>query len=283
MDQDGFLNILIAEDNDVSREMMAAVLRTQGYKVHGAIDGESAIKVVHDREIDLAIVDLSMAPTGGFEFVRYLIVKGKKIPVVIITANESSDVLTTASSLGVAKVIQKPVEPDRLLHTVQRILQRFGHAPATSQMVVKTHSKTHTPEQLMARAIELAEKNLKGKRGGPFGAVVADKEGRILGEGVSGKTGRVDPTAHAEVMAIRRAADKLGQSDLSECILYCSSEPTMMGHALILSVGIKKVYYGLSHDEVGQIKALVNPTPPAFTQLGHDEALAMFKAWQAQK
>jgi guanine deaminase len=281
MAQDGFINILVAEDNDVSREMMAGLLRAQGYVVHGAINGESAIKVIQDRDIDLAIVDLNMAPTGGFEFVRYLVVKGLKIPVVIITANESSDILMTASSLGVAKVIQKPVEPDRLIQTVQRILQRHGFNP--KPVAVESRSTKFSPEDIMKRAIELAEKNAKSKRGGPYGAIVTDAEGKILGEGVSGKTSRVDPTAHAEVMAIRKAADRLGKSDLSECILYCSSEPTMMGQALIISVGIQQVYYGLSHEELGQIKTTANTTQPVYTQLGHEAALEMYKAWKARK
>ena len=104
MAEQGFINILVAEDNEVSREMMAGVLRAQGYRVYGAIDGESAIKVVEDRTIDLAIVDINMAPKGGFEFVKYLVVKGIDVPVVLITGDESSHILVEATQLGVAKI-----------------------------------------------------------------------------------------------------------------------------------------------------------------------------------
>ena len=283
MSEEGFINILIAEDNDVSREMMAGVLRNQGYRIYGAIDGESAIKVVEDRPIDLAFVDVNMTPRGGFEFVKYLVVKGINLPVILVTANDSSDLLMEATALGVQRIIQKPVQPELLIQIAQRLLKQKGLNPKPIA-VTATDSK-FTPDDLMKRAIQLADKNAKSKRGGPFGAIVADKDGRILGEGMNGITSRVDPTAHAEVMAIRNAADKLGRADLSDCILYCSSQPTMMGKALIASVGIGKVYYGLSHDEVASIhdKPKASPASTDYVQLAHDDALEMFKNWENQK
>ena len=75
-------------------------------------------------------------------------------------------------------------------------------------------------------------------------------------------------------MAIRRAAERLNQTSLKDCVLYCSSEPTKIGQALVESVGITKVYYGLSHDDVGQVHM---PASPVYEQLFRDEAVAMFK------
>jgi guanine deaminase len=283
MTQDSFITILIAEDNDVSRDMMSSILRTQGYKVYGAIDGESAIKVIQERDVDLALVDINMAPTGGFEFVKYLVVRGIDLPVVVITGDNSSDMLLEASSLGVVRVIQKPIRPDMLLQTVTRILKKRGLNP--TPLAVQGHSAAHPPEQLMARAIELADKNAAQQRGRPFGAIVADARGKILGEGVNGKNSRIDPTAHAEVMAIRQAAERLQDGDLSECVLYCSSEPTLIGQALILSVGIKKVYYGLNHDELREISGTkpADQQKPEYIQIGQEEARTMMQKWQAQK
>jgi tRNA(Arg) A34 adenosine deaminase TadA/CheY-like chemotaxis protein len=255
--------------------MMAGILRAQGYRVLGAIDGESAIKVVEDHAVDLALVDINMAPSGGFEFVKYLVIKGLDIPVVIITGDDSTHVLMESNALGVRRVLQKPVEPDRLIQTVQRLLKRKGINPAP--LAVTAHDTIFIPEALMARAIDLADKNAAAKKGGPFGAIVTDKDGRILGEGTSGLTSRVDPVAHAEVMAIRKASEKLGSADLSNCVLYCSSEPTMMGKALIASVGIKKVYYGLSHKDTG---ANENPAAPDYIQMAQADALKMFRHWK---
>lgn len=278
MMQSPSINILIAEDNDVSRDLMASVLRMQGYTVYGAISGETAIKVVNDRSIDMALVDINMSPTGGFEFVKYLKTRGLDVPVVIITADESSDVLTAASSLGVMRVMQKPVEPQRLIQLVEQVLKRRGLG---KPLAVEMYESEHAPEELMARAIELADKNAQAKKGGPFGAVVADCDGKILGEGVGGVISRIDPTAHAEVMAIRKAAEKLGQSDLSSCTLYCSSEPTMMGKALIASVGIETVYFGLSQRDMGEIYKHTVPVDPEYRQLRRDEALGMFTRWKS--
>ncbi len=280
MAEGDFINILIAEDNEVSREMMAGVMRAQGYRVYGAVDGGSAIKVVEDRMIDLAIVDINMAPIGGFDFIRHLVVKGMDIPVVIVTGDESSHILVEATALGVSQVIQKPVDAEKLAQLTHRILRRKGLNPRP--LAVAAHDTKFSPAEIMKKAIALAEKNAKARNGGPFAAIVVDNEGRILGEGVSGAASRADPTAHAEVMAIRRAASLLGRSDLSDCVLYCSSEPTMIGKALIASVGVVKVYYGLGADEARSIHK-DQQVKTEYTQLCHGEALEVYKNWRAQK
>lgn len=282
------ISILVAEDNEISRELMCAVLKGQGYAVIPATDGEDAIQKVKQQDIDLALVDLNMEPKGGFEFVKYLVVHGISLPVVIVTADDSSDILMRANDLGVSRVLQKPVEPDRLTGTVQRILKRHGHN--LNFIASEMRTDKYTPDQLIQRAIELAERNAKTRNGGPFGAVVANLDGEILGEGVNGITSRVDPTAHAEIMAIRQAAEKLGKSDLENCVLYCSSEPTMMGQALIISVGIKQVYYGLSHKDIKDIRekeaavrdSFSGKTTPdvSYTQISHVHAMTMFERWQ---
>ncbi|MCB1721278.1 MAG: response regulator [Rhodospirillales bacterium] len=275
MSEDSFINVLVAEDNEVSRNMMTGILQAQGYNVLGAVDGESAIRVVEDNLVDIALVDINMAPTGGFEFMKYVVSKGLKIPVVIITGDDSADLLTEASSLGVAKVIQKPVQPDRLLQTVQRILKRQGLNPAP--LAVEGHTIRYSAEELMDQTIELAADNARRGRGGPYAALVATKEGQILGTGANGLAARVDPTAHAEVMAIRKAVEKTGRDDLSDCILYCSSQPTRVGEALIASVGIGQVYFGLSHEDTGQIKTHKQAAQPEYHQLCAAHALEMFK------
>lgn len=285
------ITILVAEDNAVSRELMSAVLKTQGYQVVGVADGQEAIAAVEEGHIDLALVDLNMAPTGGFEFVRYMILNGISVPVVIVTADESSDVLLLANELHVTRILQKPVEPDRLLNVVAQVLKKYGFAP--KPLAVDAYETKFTPEQLMQRAVELAERNGRSRKGGPFGAVVANETGEILGEGVNGITSRVDPTAHAEIMAIRQTAEKLGRANLEDCILYCSSEPTMMGHALIASVGIRKVYFGLNHKEINSIRSQDakaraeieghTPREAEYIQLGHDHAKKVLERWEAQE
>ncbi len=279
MDESTNINILIAEDNEITRELMSSILKIQGYNIIPAIDGGDAISAIDKNIIDVALVDLNMEPKGGFEFVKHLIKKNINIPVIIITADNSSDVLLRASELNIKRVLQKPVEPDRIVSVVQQVLKKYGHH--TNQNV-RTYKTSYTPEQLMQRAIEIAERNAKMLKGGPFGAVISNDKGEVLGEGANGITSRIDPTAHAEIMAIRKAAEKLGKSDLSDCTLYCSSQPTMMGQALINSVGIKQIYYGISHEDINDLRAAQfhNAEKPKYTQLGHNNAMTMFKRWQ---
>lgn len=84
-----------------------------------------------------------------------------------------------------------------------------------------------TPAALMRRAIALADENVRSGRGGPFGAVVA-RDGVILGEGANAVTTSNDPTAHAEVVAIRNACRALGDFRLAGCEVYASCEPCPM-------------------------------------------------------
>ncbi len=273
------ISILVAEDNDISRELMCKILQVNGYNTIEAIDGDEAINAVSRHSIDLALVDLNMEPRGGFEFVKYLVTSGVKIPVIIVTADTSSDILLLANELGVQRVLQKPVDPDKLKHIVEQTLKRNGHV--LDVMGRATIETKFSHEDLLRKAISIAERNVAGQKGGPFGAVVADDEGLILGEGANGITSRLDPMAHAEVLAIRKAAEKLGQLNLDGCVLYCSSEPTMVGQALIRSVGITDVYFGLSHDDINEMYERERDIPDTkYTKICHDEAMMMFKSWQ---
>ena len=274
------VNILIAEDNEISRELMDRVLKTQGYTTTPVTDGGEAIEAIQNNDIDLALVDLNMEPKGGFDFIIHLMANAIQLPVIIITADDSSDVLTRASDLGVTRVLQKPVEPERLLMVTHNVLKRFGHNLST--LGSEVHETRYTPDDLMQRAIDLADRNAQSKKGGPFGAVIANRDGEILGEGTNGISSRIDPTAHAEIMAIRKAAEKLGRAELSDCVLYCSGEPTMMGRALITSVGITQVYYGLAHADISEVctREKKDFVTTEFTQIRQHDALKMFKRWQ---
>ena len=83
-------------------------------------------------------------------------------------------------------------------------------------------------EQFMRRAIQLAQKGADENLGGPFGCVVV-KDGEIVGEGSNQVTSTNDPTAHAEVVAIRAACENLGSFQLDGCTIYTSCEPCPMG------------------------------------------------------
>ncbi|MFR9602960.1 MAG: nucleoside deaminase [Rikenellaceae bacterium] len=99
-----------------------------------------------------------------------------------------------------------------------------------------------TKEELMRRAIELSVENVKSG-GGPFGAVIA-RDGEIVASGVNRVTSNNDPTAHAEVSAIRSACEKLGTFNLEGCEIYTSCEPCPMCLGAIYWARLSRMYYG---------------------------------------
>ena len=109
----------------------------------------------------------------------------------------------------------------------------------------------------MNRYMELAKRNaeegINRGEGGPFGAVIIDKEGHIISNGNNQVIKNNDPTAHAEIVAIREACKKLNTYDLSDYILYTSCEPCPMCLSAIIWANIKEVYYGCTKEDAGEI------------------------------
>lgn len=104
---------------------------------------------------------------------------------------------------------------------------------------------TSSREEWMKAAIKLAVHNVQSGRGGPFGALVV-KDGSIVATGVNSVTGTNDPTAHAEVLAIRAACEALGDFQLQGCELYASCEPCPMCLGAIYWARLSAYYYGCS-------------------------------------
>ena len=104
----------------------------------------------------------------------------------------------------------------------------------------------------MQTAIELATQNVLSAHGGPFGAVVV-KHGKIIGRGVNEVTHLCDPTAHAEVQAIREACKTLGTFQLDDCEIYTSCEPCPMCLGAIYWARPKGIYYACSQHEAAKI------------------------------
>lgn len=106
--------------------------------------------------------------------------------------------------------------------------------------------------EFMKIAKDLASDNLRTNEGGPFGACVV-KNGVIIGRGKNQVLSSNDPTAHAEVMAIRDACKNISSYDLSECELYTSCYPCPMCLSAIIWSNIKKVYYGNTKEDAKNI------------------------------
>jgi len=104
----------------------------------------------------------------------------------------------------------------------------------------------------MLRAIKLSAERMRQNAGGPFGAVIV-KDGRIIAEGWNEVTSTNDPTAHAEVGAIRAACAKLGAFSLAGCDIYTSCEPCPMCLAAIYWARLDRIYFASSREEAAAI------------------------------
>ena len=108
-------------------------------------------------------------------------------------------------------------------------------------------------DYVMKLAIEEARRTMNENKGGPFGAVITDKDGNIISVASNLVLESHDPTAHAEIMAIRKASEILGTHDLYECILYATGYPCPMCLSAIVWANIKKVYYATNLTDAEEI------------------------------
>ncbi len=143
----------------------------------------------------------------------------------------------------------------------------------------------------MRQTISLAVENVK-MGGGPFGAVIV-KGDEVVATGANRVTPDNDPTAHAEISAIRAACKKLGTFDLSGCVIYTSCEPCPMCLGAIYWAHLDKIYYGANqHDAAAvnfddsfiykELELAPEKRHKPVENILHDEAQAPFDAWRAK-
>lgn len=144
--------------------------------------------------------------------------------------------------------------------------------------------------KFMKMAIALSKKNVEKAMGGPFGAVLV-KDGKVIAKSANRVTTTNDPTAHAEIVAIRIASKKLNSFDLSDCVIYTSCEPCPMCLGAIYWSRISKIYYAnTKHDaaEIGfddkfiydELDLPVEKRKLPVVQLLRNEAIEAFNEWQ---
>ncbi|MFT5142662.1 MAG: guanine deaminase [Rhodothermales bacterium] len=143
---------------------------------------------------------------------------------------------------------------------------------------------------LMRQAIELAHKNVASNLGGPFAALVT-RGGEVIASGTNRVTSANDPTAHAEIVAIRNACAALDSFQLTGCDLYTTCEPCPMCLGAIYWARPDRVFYAAGRDDASQagfddgyIYREINRSPAErdifMQQALRDEALSIFAAWQ---
>jgi guanine deaminase len=145
----------------------------------------------------------------------------------------------------------------------------------------------------MRLAVCEAWKGMNGNEGGPFGAAVVLK-GRVISRAHNEVLKSKDPTAHAEILAIRRASKKLGRFELSDCIIYTTCEPCPMCLAAIHWAHIKTFYFGCTKEDAARIRfddsaiyRAIKGDAEAPQIIGipmqREECLELFEAWEAKK
>jgi CheY-like chemotaxis protein len=117
--------VLVVEDNDFVRMQIVSFLKEAGYATLEATDGNEALDAMN-KEVSLAVVDVRMEPMGGFDFITMLKAEGYSIPILLSTGDQDSELLARAGKLGVATVLMKPVQKDRLVSMVGRLIERGG-------------------------------------------------------------------------------------------------------------------------------------------------------------
>ena len=148
---------------------------------------------------------------------------------------------------------------------------------------------TEQDKEFMRRAIWLAQNGIDRSDGGPFGAVVV-KNGEIVAEGNNRVTSTNDPTAHAEIVAIRAACEKLGDFQLDDCVLYTSCEPCPMCLGAIYWARPARVFYACTREDAArigfddefiyeEIEKNFEHRQMKLVNLMRDEGLTVFENW----
>ena len=144
-------------------------------------------------------------------------------------------------------------------------------------------------DRFMRRAVALSDRGMRGGLGGPFGAVIA-KDGVIVAEGCNQVTSRNDPSAHAEIVAIRAACRRLGTFRLTGCAIYASAEPCPMCLGAIYWARLDRLVYANTRADAAAIgfddrffhEELAKPAAARALPTVHaprEDALAVFRAW----
>jgi len=148
---------------------------------------------------------------------------------------------------------------------------------------------TDIDRQFMRKAIRLAQKGMDSNSGGPFGAVVV-KNGVVVGEGYNCVTSENDPTAHAEIIAIREACKNLKTFQLDDCVIYTSCEPCPMCLGAIYWARPKKVFYACTRQDAAdaefddqfiydELELPMNERKVDFENIDRDEGRHVFEKW----
>lgn len=217
------------------------------------------------------------------------------------TGNNKKATKTSASAIVKGSAKAFPTSPTKAVASVKTSMvaqaaangkkkPANNNASAAAAAAVKQHQQDEQDREFLRRAINLSQEHMRGGAGGPFGAIVV-KDGEVVAEGWNQVTSTNDPTAHGEVVAIRRACAKLKTFSLKGCALYTSCEPCPMCLASIYWARLDRIVFANTRDQakaIGFDDAYIYdeiPLPIDKRAIPHrhmplDEAWAVFQEFQ---
>jgi guanine deaminase len=279
--------VLVLEPNDITRKLIVSILTKAGYTTAEAAKSDDAVELLA-RKPNLVIMDVEGDGADSFGFLKKMQKDHSKVPLVALAESGDRDSLQQRINLPRVTFLDKPVNPLMVLSTVENSLladAAQGAVAATGDTDVDLKRK-----QFMRRAIDLSQQKMDENCGGPFGAVIV-KGGQIVGEGWNCVTSTNDPTAHAEMVAIRNAAANTKNFKLEGCEIYTSCEPCPMCLAAIYWARIDKIFYANHREDAERIGfddaflyaeialAENKRSLPAYRML-REEAKIVFDSWE---
>lgn len=283
--------VLIVLGNEITRRLLSGLLRSLEILVEEA-SGESdafrsfahqpAALLLDGDEDEKQLASLIMSWRSAHA----------AVPVMLMRQSPQSPLPDVLAKLEDIHLLSKPVEPK----DVEALLAGAKPPPPAPLIDMPTLLVVDGKDpriNYMQRAIDLSQQMMVENRGGPFGAVIV-RHGEIIAEGWNEVTSLNDPTAHAEVQAIRKATAALGDFSLSGCEIYTSCEPCPMCLSAIYWARLDRVYFANTREDAAligfdddfiyqEIPLAIHERRMPMTQLLHSEAQTVFNLWRHKK
>lgn len=246
--------VLVVDPSDIMRKLICGILLKNGYAVNDAAEADKGVELLGKRP-DLVILDIDDETSDEVSFLRKMKRDYAATPVIALADDHVRDEVQKKIE-GMAKLsfFPKPVKPDALVAQVEALLSESEQARLAAE-AKKSGAQIDIEQQrmgFMRRAIDLSQQKMEENCGGPFGAVIV-RQGKIIGEGWNCVTSTNDPTAHAEMVAIRNATAAIKDFRLEGCDIYTSCEPCPMCLAAIYWARIDKIFYANMREDAEKI------------------------------
>jgi len=247
-------HIIISQDN-ILRQLVCGVMRKKNLVFIEA----NELATEHSLSDAVLVLDISDDNAQAFSLWNMCQQHDILKRAIFIVARDHTLYGDILEICGEQRIVPKPFTPDALYHS----LDIFAPEPQAANLAAQPAEAPPQPaataaplpesagelqadrEGFMQRALDLSFEKMRELRAAPFAAVIV-KNNKIIAEGWSEVIEKHDPTAHAEITAIRKACEVSGDYKLRECEIYCSTEPCPMCLAAIYLAGISKIYYANS-------------------------------------